>query len=200
MKHAAPRPRVQARRPSRPVLAVLALLAAVLVLMGGQGTLAFWSDEATISTGPITSGRFDLTVDGQQGKDTAYVKTDLALDKMLPGESVARAITVQNAGDAPLTWKVGQVTTAGDLGPVLVVEMRRGAKVDNVTDQATSLRTGTCEGGADVSSGLTSPVLKPGATHALCVKVTLRKDAGNEFQGKSSGSVNFALNATQVTP
>lgn len=198
MKHAAPRPAGRIRPSGRLALAVLALAGAVVVLMGGQGTFAFWTDEATVSTGSLSAGKLDLTVDGQQGRPSPYVKTDLALGAMVPGESVARIVTVANVGDAPLTW-VPQVSKGGGLGPALTVEMTVGTGV-TVNNTTAYPRTGTCTGGTPIGAGATSAPLPKGESRQLCVKVTLPASTGNEFQGATGGSVTLALNASQVLP
>lgn len=200
MKHAAPRAPRRPRPTRRLMLAALALLAAVLILMGGQGTFAFWTDEASVSTGSFNAGKLDLIVDGQQGKPTAYVKTDLKMDAMLPGESVARIITVANVGDAPLTW-VPLVTKSGNgtLGPALTVEMSLSTS-GTPTNTTAYPRTGTCPAGATVTSGTTSAPLGKNETRQLCVKVTLPTSTGNGFQSATGGVVTIALNASQVIP
>lgn len=187
--HRADRP----RRSGRLVLAVLALLGAAVVLVGGQGTFAYWNDQATVTGDGFSSGTLDLTVDGQQGNPTAYVKTDLALSQMLPGESVARTVTVANAGDVPFTW-VPSVTKGGGLGPALTVELWRGATASSTTAYP---RTGSCTGGTLVAPGGAPVRLAQGGEQSLCVKVSLPANTLNGFQGKT-GSVTLALTATQA--
>ncbi|WP_435741559.1 TasA family protein [Nocardioides sp. SYSU DS0663] len=198
MKHAARRAERQPRRHARLAAGVAALLGAVVVLMGGQGTFAFWTDQASVTGGSFVAGKLDLTVDGQQGASAPHVKADLAMGSMLPGESVARVITVANVGDAPLTW-VPQVTKGGGLGPALTVEMTVGPST-SVTNSTTYPRVGTCSGGTVMNAGATSGRLSRGESRQLCVRVALPADTGNGFQGASGGSVTISLNASQVLP
>src|SRR3712207_3686959 len=71
------------------IIAVLGLLGAAVIGLGGQGTYAYWTDMDGVSGGSFSSGTLDLTVDGVQGNPSSYVKTNLALGSMVPGESVA---------------------------------------------------------------------------------------------------------------
>ncbi len=43
--------------------AIFAIVAGTALLLGGAGTLAYWSDEAGLAAGPIESGDLDLQVD-----------------------------------------------------------------------------------------------------------------------------------------
>ncbi len=173
-------------------LGIAAAGVATALLIGGQGTFAFWTDSATVTSGTITSGTLDLKVDGDQGKP-AYAKTTLAMSAMLPGESVAVNIAVTNAGEASFTW-VPTVSKGGDLGGALQVDFYRGATVDG-----TSPRKQVCKDGTTLTSGQTASTLPKGAAaQNLCVQVTLPTTTGNVFQGKTTGSVTITLAADQV--
>ncbi|WP_028473480.1 SipW-dependent-type signal peptide-containing protein [Nocardioides alkalitolerans] len=190
----------------RLTLATLALVAAGALMVGNQGTLAFWRDAVTVTGGQFTSGRLDLTVDNAQGAvATPYVKTNLALPTMLPGESVAEVLTLRNPGDAPYTWTAA-VARGGDLGPALTVELYLGSATTG--DDASYPRTEAC-------ATTTSPIVTTGATptatrlatgtdgatgQAVCVRVSLPAATGNEYQSKTTGSVTLTFTATQVTP
>ncbi len=198
-KHSAPRRGTVARENGsgrRKVwLGIAAAGVATALLIGGQGTFAFWTDSATVTSGTISSGTLDLKVDNAQGNPTAYAKTTLAMSAMLPGESVAVNIAVTNAGDAPFTW-VPTVTKGGDLGGALQVDLYRGATVD-----ATSPRKQVCKDGTMLTSGQTVSTLAKGdSAQNLCVQVTLPTSVGNGLQGKAAESVTIALAAKQVLP
>lgn len=197
MNHTAPRHRKSHAGSRRLVLAAVALLGAVTVLMGGQGSFAFWTAEVVGESASLSSGRFEITLDGTSGTaDDPLVLDDLALDAMVPGESVARTVQVANAGDAPMTWVAG-VQKSGALAPALAVELRRGAKAEN--SGTAYPRTGSCVGGESVQAGQASPRLDAGDTHRLCIRVALPVGTGNEFRGKAGSAVAVRLHATQVT-
>ena len=178
------------------VIAVLGLLGALLVGLGGQGTYAYWADQDGVSGGSFSSGTLDLTVDGAQGNPSSYVKTNLALGSMVPGESVAATLALANPGSVDFTW-TATATTGGGLGPAFVVEMYASSTQSG--DDTTYPRTEGCTSTTTpVSSGTTSTRLNKGATQNLCVKVTLPTSTGNAFQNQTTGSVSVAIAATQV--
>lgn len=189
------------RRPrasrGRSALGVVTALLAGLLLGGSPGTYAFWSDRADVTGGTFTSGTLDLTVDDRQGRPSAYTKSTLALSRMVPGESVAAALTIRNAGDADLTW-VPTATTAGDLAPHLVVTLFRGGTVTGQT--SVYPRQQTCSGGTALTAvNQVSPRLAPGGTpQTLCVQLTMPATKGNEVQGLSGLDLRVRLTATQV--
>lgn len=174
----------------------MGLLGAVALGLGGQGTHAYWADSDGVSGGSFTSGTLDLTVDGVQGNPTSYVKTNLALGAMVPGESVAAPLVLANAGGVDFTW-TATATTAGGLGPALVVEMY--ANSTETGDDTVYPRTEGCSVvTTPITSGTTSTRLNKTATHTMCVKVTLPTSAGNAFQNQTTGSVSVTIAATQV--
>lgn len=192
-------PAVVSRTGSRKklLLGALALAAALVLLLGGQGTYAFWNDTATVTGSGFSSGKLDLTVNGAQGNPTAYAATNLTLTGMVPGESVAVSLTIANAGDADFTW-VPTVTTGGALGPALDVKVLLAGNQSG--DDTTYPRTETCTGGSALTSGTTATRLNRGAAaQTVCVQVTLPATTDNSFQSAPSGSVSLALLATQVT-
>lgn len=177
-------------------MALLGLLGAVIIGLGGQGTYAYWADSDGVSGGSFSSGTLDLTVDGVQGNPSSYVKTDLALASMVPGESVAATLTLANAGAVDFTW-TATATTGGGLGPAFVVEMY--ASSTQTGNDTTYPRTEGCTSTAiPVTSGTTSTRLNKTLTQNLCVKVTLPTSTGNAFQNQTTGSVSITVAATQV--
>ncbi len=175
------------------VAAIVALLVAALLLIGGRGTFAYWNDDAAVSGGTFSSGKLDLTVDGAQGNPTAFAETNLALATMVPGESVAANVVLANAGDADFTW-TASASAGGDLGPALTVEVFLGSQSG---DDTTYPRTESCSGTA-ITLGGTATRLNRTQTQAVCVEVSLPTTTGNAFQSKTTGSVTVTVNATQV--
>jgi alternate signal-mediated exported protein len=178
------------------VIAVLGLVGAAVIGLGGQGTYAYWTDMDGVSGGSFSSGTLDLTVDGVQGNPASYVKTNLALGSMVPGESVAATLALANPGSVDFTW-TATVATGGGLGPALQVQMYSNST--QTGDDTTYPRTEACSSTtAPVTSGTTSTRLNQGATHNLCVRVTLPTSTGDAFQNQTTGSVSVTINATQV--
>lgn len=188
-------------RTGRLTRAALAAVAAVVLLLGARGTFAFWTDRATVTSGPITSGSLDLTVDGAQGVPS-YARTGLALSGMLPGESVAESVVVRNVGSAPFRW-TATVTRGGDLGPALDVQLYLGSATTG--DDTTYPRTEGCATTTTpVVSGTTATRLDPGAAgttgQTLCIRVALPSTVDNTYQSRTTGSVTVRLDATQALP
>jgi predicted ribosomally synthesized peptide with SipW-like signal peptide len=203
------------RRRSGRVRAVLSL--GLLLGLTQVGTLASWTDSATVQGGGFSSGTLDLKVgesaaDQLTGQGGSWTHTNLTLAAMAPGESVAKALTVGNGGSVALTYNATVVTTNNDLfnatTPGLQVTVVEGATVGNTGTQAANSRTGTCTGGTATSltstnvsttaSGLHGSVLSlaSGATRSYCVLAKLATTAPNSMQGKTT-SLTFSFNAQQ---
>jgi predicted ribosomally synthesized peptide with SipW-like signal peptide len=197
-KHRATRP---ARRTSlrSKVLGVVALLAALLVGIGGRSTFAYWNDTSTVTSGAFSSGKLDLAVNGDAATTTTV--GSLALATMVPGESVAATVLVGNVGDVAFTWSVAAGTSTGPLAGALSVALYPGGTASNSTS-ANGLRSGACSG----TAGTTGPgvlAAKTGSTTPtanLCVLVTFSSNADNTLQSQTTAStVGFKVTATQVT-
>src|SRR5665811_496368 len=92
------------------VRAVLSL--GIVLGFGSVGTLAYWTDDATASGATFSSGTIDLIV-GADATD-AYAFTTLGLTNMVPGNSKAATITVNNNGTAPFKYTVASAATNAD--------------------------------------------------------------------------------------
>lgn len=192
-------------------LPIGALLAVGLVgTLGGAGTLAYWSDAATVEGGEATAGSLDVTVDGEQGNPTDYEWSALHMRNMAPGERVAASITIENAGTTPFTYSVaGTATGAPASGvasmlPQVTVKAYVGA---TATARATTYpRKESCTGGTEaltvILDGASEPVvptgavLAPGVSTSLCVTLELAPTAPNEVQGATM-TPSFVVTAIQ---
>lgn len=209
-KHASTRP----RRPSGRIRALLSL--GMLVGIAQVGTLAAWTDSATVESGSFATGTLDLRVgdeaaDQLGGQGGTWQHSALALNDLAPGESVAARITVGNGGSIPLAYTAAVSSVDEALsGPnglkVTVVEGATG--VTNTGSHGANDRFGTCEGGtptaatdAPVNTSVTAisdaPIaLAPGARTTYCVVARLSSDAPNSMQSKTSKIV-FTFDAEQ---
>ena len=73
----------------------LAMGAAAVLLLGGTGTLAFWSDSATVNGGSVTSGSLALDA---VGCDATWVYDNGAsagdtVGEVVPGDAIAKSCT-----------------------------------------------------------------------------------------------------------
>jgi len=204
----------RARAQRRRLPAVLLVCLGVLLGsgVGGAGTLAYWSDEGSATAGGFSTGQLDLRLDGNlAGPGGTYVMTPATLSLMVPGESFAFAISVQNP--APATTYVGfdytaTATGTGALLPGLLWTVVPGGTVGNSGTQAAGNRTGSCTGGTTTASAVTltggstaiigtKRNLASGSSEDVCVVVRLDPAAGSSLQG-TTASATLTFTATQV--
>ncbi|MFD1858568.1 hypothetical protein EHW97_09200 [Aeromicrobium camelliae] len=182
------------------------LLRAVLSLglllgLGVSGTMAYWTDQATVATGQLAAGRLDLTLNGQlAGPGGTTADTAFTVGDLVPGESFARAITVGNAGTVPLDY-TAVAHTNGALGPGLRWSVVAGGTATNSGSSTNGNRTGTCTGGTLTFSAPTPVVparrpLAAGASETLCITVTLDRSATSSLQG-ATATASFVVNGVQ---
>ncbi len=197
-----------AARPRRAPWGRVALSLCVLLGLGSAGTLAYWTDTATVTTGSLQSGTLDLRIDGGAiGPGGTVAKSTLAMTSMVPGESVAVLVAVQNpAGSVGFRYRA-TAFASGTLAAALRWTTVPGATAVTNTTNAAGLRVGSCTGGtpaegvsaATIGTTLATatpvvPNRRTVATNAaenVCVLVSL-PDVGNEFQDKTaSGTLTF---------
>jgi hypothetical protein len=172
------------RRAGRaPVIAVAVALLVTLVLVGGRATSARWSDSVTVPGTRLHSGLLDLRIDGQD--DIADLGA-LDLGNLVPGTSTAGVVTVENAGDADLSYRV----TSGGAGaaPLLAALSMTVTTASAVTSAA----TGPVCGGSAVTGSRT---LAAGGAERLCVEVALPADAPASAAGRSA-ALDLTVDAT----
>lgn len=174
-----------------------------LLGIGAVGTLAAWSDKATATSGTFATGTINLQLDNTK---TLALSTLAALN-LLPGESVAAAVTVQNRGTLPLTYTMAATTPAGTsevAAHVVVAAHSGGAATNGATN---GLRTGSCSGTKIAESALTAggsaplvstprPVAARTGTEALCVTVRLTPSAPVSVQNQMLNTVRLVFTAT----
>lgn len=177
----------------------------VVLGLGTVGTMAYWTDDAAVATGGFTAGSLDLRVDGtNEGKPSPYTANQLTAANLAPGESIAQAFTVNNAGSVGFTY-TATGTAAGALGPNLRFAVYSGGTPTTAGTQASNNRVGSCTGVLQhASSQLTGqsvistpPTVAPGQAQNFCVVVRL--DPNTPIgQGGATGSATFSLTAVQV--
>ncbi len=213
-------------RSSPRVRALLSLgcVGALAAGLSAQGTFAFFTDQATVTTGSFASGTLDITLDGQlvgpgvANNPGTYTNSSFALPLMVPSESFAYSFPVKNNGTVPLTYTL----TGTGAGPLAVTNgMQYAVTFGNATSAASSnvtaangLREGKCGGvtttdgnttllqGAAVTFGGTSRALAAGAAEQVCIVARFSSAAGNNLQGNAGTSTpttaSFLFDAKQV--
>ena len=118
-------------RPSRrrSLKGAIALAAAGLILAGGGGTYALWSDQVTLNGGDVNAGQLKLT-DTQPGawfdlsSGTATAIPDIAAFHVVPGDVIEYRVTstVEAQGDnLKATLAADPASVTGD--PALLADM-----------------------------------------------------------------------------
>jgi predicted ribosomally synthesized peptide with SipW-like signal peptide len=198
--HAAPRERARRAPRSGRLRALLSL--GLVVGFGAISTLAYWSDDDTVSVGAFTAGVLDMRLNGQ---DTLNLTSTFTLSAMVPGESIAASLTVQNTGpgNVPFTYTATGLGT-GTLAPYVTYEAFLNGTSSNGTSGG--LRTGSCTGtstGAaqalNTSKTLiaTPQSLAVGATQNVCVIAKLSTSTPTGQQGTTT-SATLTFTATQL--
>lgn len=190
---------------SRALLA-LAGVAALALGVGLQGTFAFWSDKATVTTGSFSSGTLDITLNGQlQGianNGGTWTNTAYGLTNLSPGESFAFGFPVANAGTTGLTYTVTGTGT-GDLAVANGMQFTVYFGVTATNSGSAGSRAGACggttpTGGTVLTPTSTTLVATPRAltattgTENVCIVARLDPNAPNSLQNKSmTASITF---------
>lgn len=184
------------------VRAVLAL--GCLFGIGATGTLAYWTDSATVNSGTFTSGTLNMKVNSVEGNPTPYAWTAFTLTNMVPGESVAAAIPVQNVGSTDFTYTATATGTGTLLPSMRFTAYVGGTATNNPTG---GLRTGTCSGTsmgtltltatAATAIGTAQTLSANTGTQNICVVAALVSTAPTTDQGKSA-SATYVFNAKQI--
>lgn len=160
----------------------LALLAAALLLLGGAGTLAFWSDNADLDGGEIEAGTLELTAEEGTWSNE--------LDLWVPGddETYTADLVLLAEGDNIQ----GNIT----YDPTSIVLPSEGADQFDITlEPASSLPAGVTY--ADDVISFDGP-----GTYTIPVEVTVSfpflSEAQNDSQGVTVDLSEIAFTATQT--
>lgn len=189
------------RRRSGRLRAVLGL--GVLLGFGYTGTFAYWTDHATVQSSTLASGTLNLTVDGAEGNPTPATWS-LGATNLVPAESVAAGMTVQNAGTVPFTY-TASATAAGDAGLLADMTFRTYVGGGPTNGTSNGLRTGSCAGslvstltlGGTPHAAIPTQSLAVSGSQLICVVATLNANASNDDQGKNA-TATYEFDAEQV--
>lgn len=161
--------------------------------LGAVGTLAAWSDSATATTGVFSTSSIRMKVDGQR---PGHEFTALRKNSLLPGQSAAGSLTVQNTGSIDYTWTVSAAATgsAALIGKLKVSVHSTGANNGSTCTGPALSPAQTLTGNPTLASG---QVLAAGGSAPVCVQVSVDASAGATEQFKVA-AVGFNFTATGV--
>lgn len=158
-----------------------AVLSLGMVLgLGAVGTMAAWSDSATATTGMFSTSAIQMRIDGQR---PAASFTALNKNSMLPGNSTAGQIKVQNTGTIDYKWAV---SASGSGSPELLSKLSVSVHAGGANDDSTC--TGTTLGSAsslsDTAALVSGRALAAGEDDVVCIQVDVASTAGKAEQFK----------------
>ncbi|WP_242676600.1 SipW-dependent-type signal peptide-containing protein [Rhodococcus sp. ABRD24] len=170
----------------------------IVLGLGAIGTLAAWSDTATATSGVFSTGSVDLQLNGDPGNPTAYAFATLTKSNMLPGNSVAATLPVQNAGSTSFEYTMDAAATTSPLAPFLKVTISTGTSNGTVCSGGTPIATDVALVSGGSANLITAPrTLDNGVSETLCFQVKVDPAATTAVQGQTvNASFNFA--ATSV--
>ncbi len=183
-----------------------------LALLGGLGVTtsqAYWTDDVQISGTTFTAGTLDLEINDADPFSTATV---LSMSNMVPGNTSAQVLTVENAGTAPLKYTLAGGLTGTGAAAYNTSGALRLTIVLNGTKSGSG-NTSTCTGGttiygpAALTSTTTTSILttRPAAplvttaTESLCFQVTFDAAAPTSLQSATANAVFTATATSDVS-
>lgn len=173
-----------------------AVLSLGLVLgIGSAGTFAYWTDEAVAQGISFTAGTLDLEL--QDDADDSVSFTTLNISNMIPGQSVAGVLKVENAGNVGFTYAATTSVSNSTLAGALDLKVTNGS-VSGTSPSATCSGTQLSGTGTKLNQDLvsTSRSLAAGASENLCMQVSMPSGAASSLQGATT-TVTFTFTATQ---
>lgn len=169
----------------------LAAAAAGVLLLGGAGSLAYWTDAATVSGGAINSGKLTLT-DATAGtcasaawkldtmESPSGVTFDPATDTLVPGDVLTKQCS----------YTIGAVGTHLRADVAATGGAASGALAPALT------ATGTFTVGGGTVTSVTSA--DNGKTLAATISVTFNPASDNTTQLKAASLSDFKVTLSQV--
>jgi alternate signal-mediated exported protein len=165
----------------------IAAAAGGALLLGGAGTLAFWTDTATTPGGTLTAGSLSLTPDTcaddwvlDTGEDVAGEVFDPATDTLVPGDVLTRECTF----------------TIGAVGNHLRATVAAAPPPQIVGNPSLTVSAAVVE--VDGAPATEFTEANNGDSLTVGVTVTFDSGAGNDTQGLVATLNDITITATQV--
>lgn len=189
-------------------------LTVVAVVIAASGAVAgrawaYWNASATAPGTSLTAGRLDLTINGNlPGFGGTFANTAMSATGLIPTESVAFQVTLQNAGNVRFRVTATGLATGGlSVASGLQFSVHPGGTAANAGTAAAGTRSGTCSGAATFGPAplnssqavIAAPgvLIAPAGAVPLCIRVALPASAPTALQGQSA-SATFSFSASQV--
>lgn len=190
----------RATRPLRSTRGRAVMTLGVVLGLGTVGTLAYWTDTATVTGGTFQAGSLKIQVDGVEDDPVGFSNAFKA-DNLAPGQSVAASSQIQNVGTLTANYHAS-ATATGALAPLLTYSVRAGGTVNA---QGTA-----CTGGLEVftggigtgttiianTAGTLRTLVAATGTESFCVTATL--PSGTTGGQGQDAKVTFTITGKQV--
>lgn len=174
----------------------------IVLGLGAVGTLAAWSDTSTATSGLFTTGRIDIQLNGSNNVVTLSTLSKLTI---VPGDTVASNITVNNAGTVPFNYKVAAATSVSAIDNLFTTSFYDGAAAAGTAPTSCG---GTLVGTTTAALTTTSQNLKLGATDTnlllpagqnkpMCMTVSMPTGTLSPSSA-ASGVINYVFTATST--
>lgn len=159
--------------------------AAAVLLMGGAGTLAFWTATDNVDAGSLTAGNLSLDLDSCDG--WVYSADSSAVTKIVPGD------VVENTCNGTITGEGDNLVATVAIDDATVPDLTLGTEQLDVTAELTSPVEATPGAGVPVTAAGTD----------VTFTITVDFPYGTENNGSQDGVAalgNIAVDAVQVDP
>ena len=164
--------------------------AAAVLLMGGAGTLAYWSDSATVDGGSVNSGELALDAGTCTG-DWVYAASNSAA----PGTPVTNIVP----GDAVSTTCDFVITAAGDnLTAELTAPTTVGITPDP-TDPATTFDATVAVGYEIGGVAVPATITEDNDTDTVTATITVTFPFGDETTINANDTQNLLIDLSDLT-
>ncbi len=189
----------------------LALMLCIAMLIGT--TFAWFTDSITNSGNKIQAGNLDITLEEWDGSQYADVSATpiFNYDQWEPGYTDIAAVKIGNNGSLALKYKVDFITkdSSADTGKLTevidVYYLEGGMAPEQMPENFNDLtikgfkNLGSLSQFLNKEGGAVAGELQPKASDYAMIALHMQENAGNEYQGLSSGNgFDIVLNATQL--
>lgn len=171
------------------------LTCGILLGTSAVGTAALWSTSSATVSGQFSTASLAIQANGSVAHTFTFPGT------LLPGDTTAAVINVQNTGSIPLVYNAS-VSSSSALGTAMTLTARSGGTLGSGSVSGTTVCTGGAQVALNVAITATAAAFSSGrgplapatGTESLCVQLTLPTSADAALAG-TSGTVTFTFDA-----
>jgi hypothetical protein len=185
----------RSRRRRRFLLFILVMGLAMSSFGASTFSLAIFTDTATVTNNAFTTGSIDITA--------SPASAAIGFTGMMPGDSVAGSLTIQNAGAAQLRYAMTSASTNTDtknLRDAIALEIRTEgtgcATFDGTVLYSSSLGAAAF-GSVAAGNQAGDRTLNGGVSEVLCLRASLASGTASSYQAAAT-TATFTFDAEQT--